>query len=266
MTSTQNYILTQATRNEMVSYADYLIANSGLIDYAEVRPMTMWSEAEVKSIFARGGRITMDCSWAVTEICYACGLNPPSGPTYGYNGYGNTQTLLDYLSHIDLSVAHEGTIIIFGGPMDVQHAVMVLEPNGDNPVIFSHGDEAGPVRTTLQSEAYGHPGQPIIPLAISGLGTTPADPYHYLWFDDTVIKLANSTNSERAVVENYDKYRKDLSAHAVQVGQIEENLKFLITRLENVMKATHDPDGKLFNRAWRLAQLQERAAGKQVVS
>jgi hypothetical protein len=259
--------ITQADRAAMVSFGEYLIQHNGLIHYAEERPMQLWSEAEVKTRFSKGESITMDCSWAVTEICYACGLLSPSGPGFGYDGYGNTQTMLNYLPHItDWNEVHAGTIIIFGGPMNLQHAVMVLEPNGDNPVVFSHGTEAGPVRTTLAYEATGHRGQPIIPLAIAGLGTTPVDTYHYLWFDDARVQLANDTNSERAVVENYDIARLKPVSNVQQLKKIKENLNYLIARIETNMKTSHDPHGKLYHRAWRLAQLKERAAGRQVVS
>lgn len=92
----------------------------------------------------------------------------------------------------------------------------------------------------------------------------PAAPstYHYDWYDGTVIKLPTSTNSERAVCRNYDRQRKHPIIHRLSLRKIYKNLVALVDRVENNEKATDDPKGLKDRRAWRLARLKTRAAGK----
>jgi hypothetical protein len=88
----------------------------------------------------------------------------------------------------------------------------------------------------------------------------PVDP-HYDYFDATRIKLPRGTNSERNVVENYDKQRLDEAKNYASLLAIRKNLTFLHTRAVNNLKK----EGPGNHLEWRIPQLEERAAGKQVV-
>lgn len=88
--------------------------------------------------------------------------------------------------------------------------------------------------------------------------------YHYEWFDASAkLKLPTSRNTERAVVRNYDKQRKQPELYAESLRKIRENLTALADRVEHVMQQ-QDPEGKRYHRKWRLGQLRERAADKVV--
>lgn len=92
----------------------------------------------------------------------------------------------------------------------------------------------------------------------------PAPSFHYDRFDGTIIDLANDINSERRVVENYDRFRPHPVLHARDLRQIHQNLVFLADRIESNMRTGGDPHGVKFDRAWRLAQIRERIANRIV--
>lgn len=104
----------------------------------------------------------------------------------------------------------------------------------------------------------------ISPVVVPYPRPVPPDPHHYSWFDDTRIHLANDTNTERNVVENYDKYRKHPIINHFKLRRIHENLVFLLLRLEHVM---HDvpQDNAKYHREWRYFQLKDRVDGKRMV-
>lgn len=161
--------MTKKKRQELVSIAQYLVDHASQIHYAQIRPMatrTIKDLAALKAIFAKGGTITMDCSESVTFLYRLAGLKDPNG--LNYDGAGYTGTLLDHLKHYDPpSRGREGALLIFGAGTGT-HVCMVMEP-GDNPVLFSHGSEIGPLRLTLSNEATAHVGEPITMLDVSSL-------------------------------------------------------------------------------------------------
>jgi len=162
-------MVSAAQRTRMVEIATFLIAHAPQIHYAEVRPMSTarLTLPELQTRFRTGGTITMDCSEAVTLICRLAGLRDPNG--LGYNGEGYTGTLLDHLPHYtDVARGHPGALLVFGAGTGT-HVCMVLERDGENPILFSHGSEIGPLRISLADERTAHEGEPITMLDITHL-------------------------------------------------------------------------------------------------
>lgn len=160
----------EAQRRKLVTEAQYLISKEPQIHYAEVRPMTSnhvhtWSD--VVNLLGHGGHLTMDCSESVTSLFRWAGLRDPNGN--GYDGTGYTGTLLEHLPHYEnVRHAHPGALLVFGGGTGV-HVCMLMERGGDNPMLFSHGQEAGPLHISLSEEAAYHAGQTQTWLDISHL-------------------------------------------------------------------------------------------------
>lgn len=94
------------------------------------------TEQQLEHVLSAGGKITADCSEAVTELCRWAGLSDPNGLGYRYAGY--TGTMLAHLPHYsDPKYAGVGALVIYG-PGTGDHVSMVMEPGGD-PLLWSHG-------------------------------------------------------------------------------------------------------------------------------
>lgn len=149
-------------RQMLVENAAFLIGKHGPphINYAEIRPMPYvryHTMAEVVHALDGDGTIDTDCSGAVTSLFKWSGLRDPNG--LGYNGQGYTGTLYDHLPHYyNVEDAHPGALLIFGKDPTV-HVCMVMQRNGDNPYLFSHGQEGGPFHISLADERQAHEGQ-----------------------------------------------------------------------------------------------------------
>lgn len=110
------------------------------------------TEQQLATRFARGGGIQADCSELVTELCRWAGLADPNGLAYARPGY--TGTMLAHLPQCIAAEAAVGELVVLG-PGSGDHVCMVLEP-GDDPLLFSHGQEAGPLALPLSREAAVH--------------------------------------------------------------------------------------------------------------
>ena len=140
-------------RAQIVDQARWGIAHQPAIHYAEIRPIPLEQYKHHQL------PLTTDCSGWVTCCNYAAGAPDPNG--LGYNGAGFTGTLLDHLETINLRDAKVADLVVFGAHPG-NHVVIILEGAGEsNPLVGSHGNEAGPVAISLQAEARGFPGQPI---------------------------------------------------------------------------------------------------------
>jgi len=136
----------------------WLIAKTPLIDYEQYRPMrtSRITEQHLSDLFFHKQKISMDCSESVTLLCRLAGLSDPNG--MGYNGYGFTGTMLTSLPHYtDPADADVGALVVFG-PGTGDHVCMVLTP-GSDPLLFSHGQDAGPlaVRFSVEKNAHRNP-------------------------------------------------------------------------------------------------------------
>lgn len=159
---------THAQRLELAHLMDELVAQAEKVHYAEIRPMrskAIDTALELAQALARPTGITLDCSESVTLLCHIAGLDDPNG--LGYNGAGYTGTMLDHLEHYsNPRAAGIGALCVFG-PGTGEHVCMVRHP-GPDPVLFSHGDEAGPAFIRLSAEApYHRP--PVTFLSIANL-------------------------------------------------------------------------------------------------
>ena len=161
--------VTYTQRNHLVRLARLLNKYAAQVDYAEVRPMstTHITESQLRCRFQSGGHITCDCSESVTLMFRLAGLKDPNG--LNYDGYGYTGDMLDHLPiFTDWAEVHEGTLIIFG-PGTGTHVVMVVQPNGDNPQVYSHGSHANSAIWDLNTERTYHPGENVRLLSIADL-------------------------------------------------------------------------------------------------
>lgn len=159
---------TVSQRVHMAGIMDWLVANEPKVHYAQERPMELIRRREqyledwLKR--ARSG-ITMDCSEAVTLICKLAGLSDPNGR--GYDGTGYTGTLLQNLPHYtDPNKAGIGALVVFG-PHTGRHVCMVRRV-GPDPLLFSHGQERGPIFLRLSEEKRYQP-PPVTFLSIKNL-------------------------------------------------------------------------------------------------
>jgi len=163
-------MVSDAQRKRLVDYATYLIHKEPLIHYKEIRPMPYlklptWESAHRH--LEKGGSLTTDCSGSTTCLFKWAGLRDPNG--LGYDGQGYTGTMLEHLGHYaQTSHAHPGALGVFGAGAGT-HVVMLMERSGDDPWVFSHGQEAGPLRIRLSAERQAHAGQPFTWLNIAHL-------------------------------------------------------------------------------------------------
>lgn len=158
---------TRAQRQHLHELMRYLLKKEPLVHYAQVRPMRTihYTEQQVERLLDHGGSITMDCSEAVTCLCKWAGLKDPNG--MGYNGNGFTGTLLAHLRHYtDPKAAQTGALVVYGTG-NGHHVSMVIEP-GSDPLLWSHGREAGPVTVRLSKQRQQQPA-PVTFLSIARL-------------------------------------------------------------------------------------------------
>ena len=160
---------TPTQRRHLARLAEYLNHKAEQVLYAEVRPMstTHLTESQLHDRLDSGRTITTDCSETVTLMFRLAGLRDPNG--LRYDGEGYTGTMLAHLEHFTRwDEVHAGTLIVFGHYPGT-HVVMVTHPDGDNPIIYSHGSHARSAIWDLATERKYHEGQPITLLAIADL-------------------------------------------------------------------------------------------------
>lgn len=136
----------------LAALMDQLVAHEPQVHYAEVRPMrTVHLRKPVYPM-------TMDCSESVTCLYKWAGLHDPNN--LRFNGTGNTETLAAHGTEVAVANGRIGDLLVFLGPMAHQHVCMIRQPGAD-PLLFSHGQEAGPMYLRLSAERTAHVGQPI---------------------------------------------------------------------------------------------------------
>jgi hypothetical protein len=133
-------------RSAIVAVARWGIAHAGAIHYEELRPID--GLHRVRQLPLR-----TDCSGFVT-LCYAwAGAPDPNG--LGFSGQGYTGTLLQHLQPVPLDGVQPGDVVVWGPPPGI-HAALVLEPGAD-PLLCSHGREAGPLELAFSAETRAQP-------------------------------------------------------------------------------------------------------------
>ncbi len=128
------------------------LLNTRAIHYLQERPF------EPSAIAERRLPLSIDCSASTAQLYKDAGRPDPNGNDY--SGYGNTETLRSFTPlRKSVSAARVGDFIVYGpdGRPDLQHVVVVYERRGNNPVVWSHGQEAGPLLNdhTTQLRAHG---------------------------------------------------------------------------------------------------------------
>lgn len=147
---------------------DYLVAHEPKIHYPrnDVRTEAVHGVttlAQLKALVARPQGLTIDCSQSCTLLPHIAGLHDPSNVAYHYDG--NTQLMFDnpVMQHyVRAQSAQVGALVFFGipGRLETQHVCMVRHP-GEDPVLFSHGQEKGPLYLPFSVEAKAHVGTPV---------------------------------------------------------------------------------------------------------
>lgn len=118
-----------------------------------------WAEAHEPSIsyslsrpfgYGRHLPFSTDCSGYVGRAYEDAGNAPDPYrklSASAWAGFGNTDSLLLYGKHIAMSALKPGDVVVFGD----HHAAVVKEP-GKNPLLSSHGSDAGPLSILLSAE------------------------------------------------------------------------------------------------------------------
>lgn len=149
---------TTAQRNELAALMDYLVRHEPSVHYRQARPMvtrTIRNLTDLHAVVTSKRGLYADCSETITLLCRLAGLRDPNG--MGYDGYGNSGSMFAHLPHYySAANAMVGGLVAFGdGGGD--HVCMVRHPGAD-PVLFSHGQERGPLLIPLSVEKRYHPG------------------------------------------------------------------------------------------------------------
>lgn len=132
-------------RETIVELALWGVAHEPDIHYRQSRPIDGIDEPRKLPLYT-------DCSGFVTDLYQWAGAPDPNGR--GFDGLGYTGTFLTALEHVDAGEIKVGDPIVFG-PGGGDHVVVVIE-TGPDPMVVSHGQEAGPLKTRLSAQIRAH--------------------------------------------------------------------------------------------------------------
>ena len=159
-------------RQNMVSNCQWAVAHRSQFTYAEIRPYSV--------VPPRTAPVTLDCSSFATLMAMWSGAADPSGN--GFNGHGNTDTMLAHSQHIPRAETQPGDFAVFGlNPS--QHVVVLIQSaaGGNGALCVSHGRQGDPVQVALSGEIVA---QPITFLRLMPGGAVPqSGPNPYLPLD-----------------------------------------------------------------------------------
>lgn len=136
---------TPQIRTRLASLMDGTVKNEPNWHYDAVRPLVLPTEAQ-----ALNGKVISDCSFGCSILC---NLAPAADPT-GDNWQGNSTSMFNRLPHITKVELKVGDMAVFGTQGRL-HAMMVRDVSSD-PLMWSHGQEAGPVFVKLSAEVAYH--------------------------------------------------------------------------------------------------------------
>ena len=155
-------------RQEMVTNCDWGVTNNAEIHYAETRPMPI-------NIPKYSLPFTTDCSGFATIMAKWSGAADPNG--YGFDGYGNTDSMLAHSEHISRDGSQPGDFVVFGVNPSTHVVVLVQSAAGGyDALCVSHGQEADPIRVALSVEAASHSGETLTFLRLQASGSPPPPP------------------------------------------------------------------------------------------
>lgn len=127
---------TERAREQLMRSCDWALAHYRQWRYEEVRPMAeSMRDATV-----------MDCSETVTLLYKDAGCPDPNG--FGYNGYGDTTSLMAHCPHISFSKRKPGALVFYSNPWHVSiclRDVTRVLSFGSNPLRETSWDYRTPV-------------------------------------------------------------------------------------------------------------------------
>lgn len=155
MTTATDPNIVNDVRAALKSNLKWAVAHHTAFGYAQKRPMILPPRRAVPAGFA------CDCSVFVTLMCQWSGAPDPSG--YGFDGYGNTDTIDVQLNSIPLNSTRAGDLVIYGTEGASVHIAMFLQGGVKyaHPLVVSHGDSNGPAKMTINDLNAGFAGQRI---------------------------------------------------------------------------------------------------------
>lgn len=154
-------------RQVMVSNCQWGVAHRAQIHYAEIRPYPLTPPHTLP--------FTTDCSGFATMMARWSGAADPNG--FGFNGSGNTDTMLAHSPHISRQETQPGDYVVFGVNPSVHVVVLVQSAaGGDGALCVSHGQEGDPIQVALSVEIASHQGEALTFLRLEAGGAVPPPP------------------------------------------------------------------------------------------
>jgi hypothetical protein len=135
-------------RQTMVRNCQWAVAHHNQFTYAQIRPWPITSPRTLP--------ITTDCSGFAEMMARWSGAADPSGA--GFDGSGNTDTMLAHSQHIPRAETQPGDFAVFGlNPS--QHVVVLTQSaaGGNGAMCVSHGRPGDPVQVPLSEEMAAEP-------------------------------------------------------------------------------------------------------------
>jgi len=134
-------------RAEMVKWCLWGIENEAQIHYEKARPIPTLEPGTLP--------LSTDCSGST--IIFAQWAGVPPHPGIEYQGAGSSTNMAGLLRQVSREDVEPGDLVVWSG-----FHVSVLIEVGADPMVMSHGEEAGPLKMRLDSEIAGNSehGQP----------------------------------------------------------------------------------------------------------
>lgn len=137
-------------RVRIALFARQGIFNESLIHYTMTAQRDDWLASKPTKLPLP---LWTDCSGFATLCYYLAGAPDPNGLNYKAVGY--TGTMLTHGVRTSQRDAKPGDLVVFG-PGTGHHVCIVLQA-GDDPLLCSHGQEAGPLRIFYSEEQAHQP-------------------------------------------------------------------------------------------------------------
>ena len=143
------------TRAALVSNLKWAVKNKTRFGYVEKRPMVLPPYRAIPAGFA------CDCSTFVTLMCEWSQAPDPNG--YGFNDYGNSDSIDVQLNTIALNQTWRGDLVVYGTEGATQHVAMLLQGGTKftDPQVVSHGDSNGPTQMSISALNAGFRGMRV---------------------------------------------------------------------------------------------------------
>lgn len=141
--------LTARRRKALAADARALYAIKDRVHYSMTATRMQTVRQKIRAAWSTVKSLTEDCSSSVTGLYWRAGAPDPNG--LGYNGQGYTGTLCTHGHPVDPANARPGDLAFYGDHAPWRHVAIVIgrDPAGQ-PIVFSHGSEAGPYLLPLR--------------------------------------------------------------------------------------------------------------------